>query len=176
MRKLILLYFVTSVINVFAQQPLRGEVIPSFGFFYPVENPSFPTDTHQVFRVLFDVVDANSEPNKPHRFLDTAARFLNMHTQAGIPLSQLHVALVVHGGAFDAVLTDEAYKTKHGIENPNTLLISQLKNAGVQIILCGQTAAARSITEDKRNPQVDVALSAMTAILQLQNLQYRMIF
>lgn len=176
MKKNFLIAGFLLALNVFAQQPQKGTAVPDFGAFYPVENPTFTTDTHQVFRVLFDVVDANPEPAKPHRFLNTAARFLNMHTQAGLPLSQLHVALVVHGGASDAVLTNAAYKAKHGIDNPNTPLISQLKKAGAQIILCGQTAAARDITEDKRNQQVDVALSAMTAILQLQNQQYRMIF
>lgn len=176
MKNLALLLCVSTVLNVFAQQPQKGTAVPDFGAFYPVENPTFTTDTHQVFRVLFDVVDANTEPGKPHRFLDTAARFLNMHTHAGLPLSQLQVALVVHGGASDAVLTDAAYKAKYGIDNPNTLLISQLKEAGAQIVLCGQTAAARGISEDKRNQQVDVALSAMTAILQLQNQQYKMIF
>lgn len=162
--------------SLFGQTTVKGTAVPDFGAFYPVDNPEFKIDKQQVFRVLFDVVENNTDKSSPHTFLNTAARFLNMHTYAGVPLSQLHVALVVHGGAYDAVLTDAAYKEKYGINNPNTLLIEQLTQAGVQVILCGQTANARGISPELRNPNVAVAFSAMTAILQLQNQQYRMIF
>jgi intracellular sulfur oxidation DsrE/DsrF family protein len=172
----LMISFCLSCLLGFSQTQTSGTAVPDFGKFYPVDQPEFKTDTKQVFRVLFDMVDATTEKTEVHPFLNTAARFLNMHTHAGIPLSQLHVALVVHGGAYDAVLNDEAYMEKHGVKNPNTALIKQLKAAGAQIILCGQTAAHRGVTPDKRNPDVAVALSAMTAILQLQNQDYKMIF
>ncbi|MDT8415354.1 MAG: DsrE family protein [Flavobacteriaceae bacterium] len=172
----LMISFCLSCLIGFSQTQTAGVAVPDFGKFYRVDQPEFKTDKAQVFRVLFDMVDATAEKSQVHPFFNTAARFLNMHTDAGIPLSQLHVALVVHGGAFDAVLNDEAYMEKHGIKNPNTALIQQLTAAGAQIILCGQTAAHRGITPEKRNPDVMVALSAMTAILQLQNQDYKMIF
>ena len=156
-------------------KPIAGTAVKDFGKFFPVENPSFKTDFTQHFKVVIDVQEASPKPEEIHPLLNTAARYLNMHTWAGVPLKDLHVALVVHGGASDAILTDEAYQAKHGVVNPNTLLIEQLSQAGVQLILCGQTAGARGITDQNRNAHVQVALSALTAIVQLQNQGYQLI-
>jgi intracellular sulfur oxidation DsrE/DsrF family protein len=156
-------------------KPIAGTAVKDFGKFFPVENPGFKTDFTQNFKVVIDVQEASPKPEEIHPLLNTAARYLNMHTWAGVPLKDLHVALVVHGGASDAILTDEAYKAKHGITNPNTPLIEQLNQAGVQIILCGQTAGARGITDQNRNVHVQVALSALTALVQLQNQGYQLI-
>ncbi|PJB12472.1 MAG: hypothetical protein CO119_06395 [Flavobacteriales bacterium CG_4_9_14_3_um_filter_40_17] len=156
-------------------KPVAGTVVKDFGKFYPVENPGFKTDYTQNFDAVIDVQEASPKPNEIHPLLNTAARYLNMHTWAGVTLKDLHVALVVHGGASDAILTDEAYQAKHGMDNPNTLLIEQLNQAGVQLILCGQTAGARDITDQNRNAHVQVALSALTALVQLQNQGYQLI-
>ena len=42
------------------------------------------------------------------------------------------------------MLTDGAYKTKFGVVNPNTKLIKELTEAGVDVIICGQTASFRN--------------------------------
>ena len=96
-----------------------------------------------------------------------------MHANSGLKPEQLQVAITIHGGAWKDVMTNEAYKEKYGIDNPNLKLINQLTEAGVDIILCGQTAGARGLNKDNVNPQVKFALSAMTAILQYQNNGYR---
>lgn len=178
MRKLFLTLGVLCLAFQTAQgqtKPVAGTAVKDFGKFFPVENPSFKTDFPQNFKVAIDVQEASPKPDEIHPLLNTAARYLNMHTWAGVPLKDLHVALVVHGGASDAILTDEAYQAKHGVANPNTSLIGQLSQAGVQIILCGQTAGARGITDQNRNAYVQVALSAMTALVQLQNQGYQLI-
>jgi intracellular sulfur oxidation DsrE/DsrF family protein len=51
-------------------------------------------------------------------------------------------------------------------------LIGALTDAGVRIILCGQTAAYRDISKDDLLPNVELALSAMTAHAQLQQSGY----
>lgn len=178
MRKLFLTLGVLCLAFQTAQgqtKPVTGTAVKDFGKFFPVENPSFKTDFTQNFKVAIDVQEASPKPGEIHPLFNTAARYLNMHTWAGVPLKDLHVALVVHGGGSDAILTDEAYQAKHGVANPNTSLIGQLNQAGVQIILCGQTAGARGITDQNRNAHVQVALSAMTALVQLQNQGYQLI-
>ena len=49
----------------------------------------------------------------------------------------------------------------------------ELTAAGVQIVLCGQTAAARGIDRGRLQPGVKVALSAMTALFVFQEQGYR---
>ena len=47
-------------------------------------------------------------------------------------------------------------------------MIQQLIEAGVEVVLCGQTQVHRGLRRDQLAPGVKVALSAMTALVSLQ--------
>lgn len=83
--------------------------------------------------------------------------------------------MVMHGEAAYSLLQNEYYKERYETGNPNIELLKALAENNVSIILCGQTAIHRNITEEKRIPETKVALSAMTALIQLQNDGYRLI-
>lgn len=151
-----------------AQSREFGPVIHSAGPVFDVPNPDFETPTDMEFRIAWEMVDEAPSPEQLNVHLVTAARFLNMHARAGVLRENMHLALVVHGTAGKAMLDDIGYREKEGVDNPNKELIRELHEAGVQIILCGQTAAARDLPRDRLLPEVDVALSAMTALLVLQ--------
>lgn len=173
---LLLVAFIVSSIN-YAQETQVGEVITEYGDFYKVENSDFKTDVTAQYSVVFDIGRSFEDPSKPNPLIETAARFINMHREAGVPSENIHVALVIHGGASTDILKDEKYTEKFSeiTENPNTKLITELANQGAQIILCGQTAVHRKITKSEALPEVKIALSAMTALVQLQNQGYRLI-
>lgn len=160
-----------------AQSPARqtGPVIQSAGEVFAVPSPDVPAPTDRTYRAVFEVVDTPDSHERINLSFNTAARFLNMHVRAGVPLEQLHLALVVHGPAGKDLLTDEAYRERYGTANPNTRVIEELADAGVRIILCGQTAAARDLPREVLAPPVEVALSAMTALVLLQDEGYRLI-
>jgi intracellular sulfur oxidation DsrE/DsrF family protein len=80
---------------------------------------------------------------------------------------------VVHGTAGWEILDDAAYRDRYGVANPNKELLGELLEEGVLVILCGQTAASRGIPHESRIDGVQVALSAMTAFVVLQELGYR---
>ena len=159
-----------------AQDGLRpgfhaGTAIPDFGPVASVEGP-MPIPADATFSIAFDV----SEPGKPgslNRTIESAARFINMHVEAGVPAEAIRIAVVVHGQAsFD--LTDAAtYAAKHdGAANANLAAIATLLQHDVQFILCGQSAAALGIKREQLAPGVRLALSAMTAHAQLQQQGY----
>lgn len=159
-----------------AQDALRpgfhaGSVIPAFGPVATVEGHS-PIPATATFSIAYDV----SEPGKPgsiNRSIETAARFINMHVEAGVPRDAIRLAVVVHGqAAFD--LTDAAtYAGKHdGAANANLAAIATLLQHDVQFILCGQSAAALGIERESLAPGVQMALSAMTAHALLQQQGY----
>lgn len=152
-----------------------GKIIPDFGKTFKVKNPEIKTDTNATLKVIFDVAKSPEDTSKINSSIVTAARFLNMHADAGMDLSQLKVAMTIHGGAWKDILTDEVYLGKYGTKNPNTELIKQLNDAGVDIILCGQTANYRKVSRADANADVKFALSAMTALLQYQNNGYQFI-
>lgn len=152
--------------------PSKGPVIADFGPAYTVPNPGLATPMLQELKIRFDVSRTSGDPKTVSPALETAARFLNMHAKAGVSPERLKVAIVVHGDASADVLTNDAYKKRHGVENPNVPLLVALKQAGVRIYLCGQSAGSRGIVAADVAPPAQLALSAMTAHLVLNNEGY----
>jgi intracellular sulfur oxidation DsrE/DsrF family protein len=144
-----------------------GPIIEGFGPVAAVtEAQVLPENAH--FKIAFDTAKG-SEGDVLNRTLESAARFINMHGAAGVAPDKINVAVVIHGGAaFDLLTTDGHKARRDGADNPNVALFDALTDAGVRIILCGQTAAYRDITKDSLLPNVELALSAMTAHAQLQ--------
>ena len=171
----LVLFTLLSSIATSQNSQVNGKIIKNFGQTGSVENPEIKTDTSTDLKVIFDVSNTSSKNNVINKNIVTAARFLNMHANEGMNLEQLKVAITIHGAAWKDVLTDGAYKTKFGVVNPNTKLIKELTEAGVDVIICGQTASFRKVDKSLVNPNVKYALSAMTALLQYQNNGYKFI-
>lgn len=169
-----IIVFITSSISAQSNR-VKGKIIPDYGKTFKVENPEIATDIAATLNVIFDVSKSPENKTEINSNIVTAARFLNMHAEAGMDISQLNVAITIHGGAWKDVLTDNIYMEKYGSKNPNTELIKQLKTAGVDIIFCGQTAKYRNVSRSDTNLNVKFALSAMTALLQYQNNGYHFI-
>jgi intracellular sulfur oxidation DsrE/DsrF family protein len=157
-----------------APQPLLGPVIENFGPYLPVADPGFVIPADQTLNVVFDIAKA-LDTGQLSRHLETPARFLNMHAGAGLEPERMHLAIVVHGQATRDLLTDEAYQRRFGAANPNRALLEAMAGAGVEIIVCGQSAAFGGYNRSEFLPQVKMALSAMTALVVLQERGHRMI-
>lgn len=173
MKKLLLLFGICLSLSFQTNAQENKNIIKDFGQTFSVENPDIKTDIKAKHKVIFDVNKSLEDNSTINKYIVTAARFLNMHAKSGLKPEQLQVAITIHGGAWKDVMTNEAYKKKYGVDNPNLKLINQLAEAGVEVILCGQTAGARGLNKGNVNPKVKFALSAMTAILQYQNKGYR---
>ena len=172
---LVFLFSFSLAVDLQAQQRSKGPVIEKFGEVFTISNPDFPTDPNFHYKVVFDIGVGEDDPAKLNRRINTLARFLNMHTQAGVPVENLHVACVFHGTAAKDVLTNELYRERYGVDNPNEPLLEALAEAGAQMYLCGQSAFARNIPLDKKTEAVGLALSAMTVLIKLQGEGYRLI-
>ena len=178
MKKLLLLFGIclSLTFQITAQEKRdQGKIIKDYGQSFDVENPDIKTNTNAELKVIFDISQSSEDKSVVNKQIETAARFLNMHAKEGMKPEQLHTAMTIHGGAWQDVMTNEAYKEKFGVDNPNLELINQLTEAGVDVILCGQTAGARGLNRTNVSPDVKFALSAMTALLQYQNNGYRFI-
>ncbi len=147
-----------------------GPVIENFGPAIAVEADfTIPDDAR--FQVSYDV-SAKAKEGELNRTLVAAARFMNMHARAGVPVENLNLAVVVHGGATKDVTNAGYYSESIGSENANAALIAALIDADVEIIVCGQSAAYNGIANDDLLPGVKMALSAMTAHAVLQGKGY----
>ena len=164
------------MLHMQAQQTrTEGKIIKNFGSTYPVENPEIKTVITSEFKVMLDVSKSSEDKSVVNKYIVTAARFLNMHADAGMKKQQLKVAITIHGAAWQDVLNEKDYKKKFGVSNPNLPLIKELSKAGVDIIICGQTANFRGMNRETVISEVKFALSAMTAILQYQHNGYLLV-
>lgn len=158
-----------------SQEKKSGPVINDYGKVWHIDKPDFKVDSTKTYKAVFDIMNSPDDVSQLNTSLETAARFLNMHAQSGIPVEQLKVALVVHNQASKDVTHTGAYKLKYGVDNPNEDLLLQLMKAGADVIFCGQSSASRGFPKEDLIPGVQLSLSAMTALIQLQNEDYRLI-
>jgi len=144
-----------------------GPIFPDFGATASVKaDMKIPKDA--TFKISFDTAKGayGGELNKT---LNSAARFMNMHARAGVPETHIEIAIIVHGEASADVTRQDYYGEKfNGKDNANAKLIAALTDKGVRVILCGQSAVYRNITNEDLLPNIEMALSAMTAHALLQ--------
>ncbi len=169
-----ILVFGLGVFSANAQQKEAGPIIKDHGRVWKVD-ADMPVDPEKQYKVVFDIMDSPEDKTIKNATIETAARFLNMHARAGVPAENLKAVLVVHNEASKDLTTDQVYKDKYGAENPNSDLIRDLMNAGVQVIFCGQSSLSRGFPKQDLIPGVQLSLSAMTALITLQDEGYRLI-
>ena len=98
--------------------------------------------------------------------LSQIARLINLHVASGIPAENIHVVAAVHGYAGRSFLTDEAYKERYNIPNPNRRVINQLAEYGVDFLVCAQSLG--NITREELLPEAKISLTAQTVITEYQ--------
>lgn len=172
---IVFLFGINNLLSAQTTERQMGPIIKDFGAVFSVENSDFLTDTNKIYKVIFDIHNTPDDPVKVNPMLNTLARFLNMHAQAGVPSKNLKVAGVFHNKATHDILDNTGYHEKYGVNNPNLSLINALVEAGANLYICGQSIGARGVNRNQVSDQVDVALSAMTVILSYQNEGYQLI-
>ena len=174
MRRMVLFVLGASFIGSAA---LAGEEAFSTGPVFEAYGPNAPIVTDYAipdgaeFKVSFDT-RAQAEPGEMNRTLVSAARFINMHARAGVSVENMKLAVVIHGGAVKDVTKAAFYAQAAEGENASAPLIKALLDKGVNIIVCGQSAAYYNVGNDDLLPGVEMALSAMTAHALLQQEGY----
>lgn len=140
----------------------KGAVIPEFGNIASVKfDMAIPKGTN--FKVRFDVAK-QAAPAKVNSTFESAARFINMHVEAGVPRENIKLALVIHGGASLDVTTKAFYRSRNkDRSNSSASAVATLLKHNVEFYICGQSATYHKIGKSNLLPGVNIALSAMTA-------------
>lgn len=146
-----------------AQAPIFP-VIKGYGGIYPVPEMEWEADTSKIYYLLADVTGGATQPDQVAQGMEKVARLLNLHAQAGVPLRNIRLVVVVHGSATDAVLGANSYLRTFGYDNPHLRLFDQLAMHQVELFVCGQAWAKRGYRPDQLVPQVKLALSALTTL------------
>ncbi len=169
------LFFLASTAYTQKGKRVKGPVIEEYGPTFAFDNPDFKTDPKKEYKVVFDIHNSPENPSAVNPMINTLARFLNMHAGAGVPLKNLKVVGVIHNKASKDAMSNDAYREKFGVDNPNIPLMRELEKAGAKIYMCGQSIHSRGVDPDRMAKPVKTALSAMTVFLSLQSEGYTLI-
>ena len=149
-----------------AQTP-SNLIIADYGTISDIDNVVDP-DPDLEYRIVIDLKAASPDPAKINPGLNNIARMLNLHAAGGIGPGKMKVVAALHGSATHMVLDNTGYKMKYGMDNPNLELINQLKSAGVELFVCGQSLIARNNGFDNVNSDITIALSMLTVVTEHQ--------
>lgn len=172
---LIILSLIFSFNFATAQKPeARNPIVKDFGGVYEIE-AAVEIPENKKTKILVDLMTSvtnrgnpNAEPDysKPIWAHINTARLLNLHGVGGVSKENLETIVVVHGPAVMSLLKDKAYQefydTRH--KNPNLPILNALHEAGVKIVVCGQSLISRNIKREQLYEHTGIALSALTTI------------
>jgi intracellular sulfur oxidation DsrE/DsrF family protein len=144
------------------------------GKVYPLPRAAYQPRRDDTFSVVFSITKPAAEPGDTNPSFRTVARIVNLYASAGVPLSHLQFVVVVDGQAIDSVLDNAHYRQKYGVDNPNLILIRTFRNAGIDVAACGQTLTQLG-QEGWVSPEVTLALSGVTTIINLQHQGYALV-
>ncbi len=151
---------------VFEKPALRFPIIARHGGVLP--RPHAVEQPRTGAKVVFDAT-ADAKPADVNKGLDRVARLLNLYGSAGLRATDVQIAIVLHGEATKTALSDAAYKERFGVEqNPNLPLIQELKQAGVEVLVCGQALNYKGFADAAVADGVPIAAAALTVVVNKQ--------
>jgi intracellular sulfur oxidation DsrE/DsrF family protein len=129
----------------------------------PVPGMDFPGNTEATYRFAWAMAAAADSAHLVTPGFSGPARVLNALADDGVSPDRVHLAIVAQGPAAMAMLSDEAYRRRHGIDNPNLPLLRELHEKGVLLVACGQTMVGMGMERSDFPPFVQVSRAATVA-------------
>lgn len=149
--------------QVQAQTP-QFPIVKGYGGIYEIADATELPDPTLEYKILVDLTSPAEDNKQISRWVDNVARMINLHGLAGVPKEKIKVKVVIHGGGVFTLLNDENYQKRFEANNPNLKVFEALKEAGVDVYVCGQSLIARNLKTSDLWADVTIAHSALTTI------------
>jgi intracellular sulfur oxidation DsrE/DsrF family protein len=160
---LVFLTFILVQVGSFAQTA-QYPIVKGYGGIFEIKDATERPDGTLEYKILVDLASAAENDKEISRWVDNVARLMNLHGLAGVPKEKIHVKVVVHGGGVFTLLNDAKYQEKYQVDNPNLKVYEALREAGAEIMICGQSMVMRKLSKEDLWPGVKIAHSALTTI------------
>jgi intracellular sulfur oxidation DsrE/DsrF family protein len=158
----------------YAQQKVYP-FIKAFGGVSEIPLATEKPDSKKNYKIIVEVNTENPQPAKVHELMEKIAAIANLHVLGGVQPEKLQIVAVIHGPAAMYIMNDSVYQQKYGSNNPNIPLFHALREAGIQVFVCGQSMMKRNIDPATISPDLGIALSAMTTLSTYQQRGYVML-
>lgn len=119
-------------------------------------------------KIVIDMTQAIPTGQGHSQSMDRVARLINLYGLGGVSPGQLEIVVVVHSAAYETILSNDAYRKRFRKDNPNLDALNTLTEAGVKFMVCGQSMHARKVALEEINPNVKLAISAITTLVEHQ--------
>jgi intracellular sulfur oxidation DsrE/DsrF family protein len=133
----------------------------------PIDQITNKPNPNKEVKLIFDFTKASTPGKQAESInagLEEIARVMNLHVAAGVPKEKLKTIIVFHSGAIFSAMNDSYYLDNYKASNPNADILSQLKSAKTEMIICGQSLALREIAQSNLFDYIQVAFSAKTTL------------
>ncbi len=168
MNRIVSIVLLVMMAHVATAQEKVNPIIKDFGPVYEIPDAVEKPDPKMKYNLLVDLIMASARPDTINLGIEAAITLLNLHGVGGVPKKNLNMVMAVHNAAGYTVMNNEAYKARYKTDNPNLPMIKALVDAGVKIVVCGQTLKKRGIDPAALAPGVGIATSALTTITTYQ--------
>lgn len=163
--------------TAFAATPPIGPwvtpAIKSDGPMHPLPDAAYQPSKTATYKAIFAVTRPSRGAHDPDGGLTPVARAVNIFASAGVPLGHLKFVVLIYGMEASPMVLDNAhYKARFGKDNPNLAVIHELTKAGIKVVVCGQALAGAGIEHAWVDPDVTIALSALSTMVILQDQGY----
>jgi intracellular sulfur oxidation DsrE/DsrF family protein len=175
MRMVMVVFAAAVLLATASAQSEQRPVIKEARGYWPLPTAAVQPDKTRDFKVIFDATRAAAKPEDVVPAVGEAAALVNALAATGVPAAQRKMAIIFHGAAVDGILGEESYKEKYGVANPNLKLIHSLREAGVELFVCGQFLHFRQIDPAKVVSDVQLATGAMLVNVSYQNRGYALL-
>ncbi len=146
-----------------AQEMVNPE-IKTYGSIYDIPEATIRPGADLEYKIIIDLYSGATSPDKLNPALNNVARMINLHAIGGASTKKMKVVLAIHGDANDAVMDNNSYFERYGVDNPNIQLIRSLKSAGVILTVCGQSLISKSVATNQVLTEVEIATSMLTTV------------
>ena len=140
-------------------------VVAGYGKVHPRPDAAVQPDPAADYRIFVRVTDDGKHPRELMGALDRLARLVNLMGVAKVPPSHVHIVALLDEHAALAAATDATYRRYTKVrKNPNLAIVHALRQAGVELLVCGQALAMQKLPDTAVVPDATITLSALTDV------------
>jgi intracellular sulfur oxidation DsrE/DsrF family protein len=162
------LIFLITQVSFSQERKWVNPIIKGYGQILELEKVDVLPDPNLEYNIVIELVFDMDKPERANFSATNVARLINLHAAGGVKKENLNVAVVIHAAATNTVINNEAYQKKYEVDNPYLDLYKELSEAGVDLVVCGQSLMLYRNNTDDVAPQVKIATSALTAVSTYQ--------
>lgn len=137
-------------------------IIKDYGRVHPRPDAAVQPDPNADYKIIVDVTHGSKERDKMDGSLERLARLVNLLGYAKVPQDHVHIVAVLEGEAGFAAANNSVYRKHFKTDNPNLKILHELKQAGVELLVCGQALAENGLVDADVGPDITVSLSALS--------------